>query len=135
MCDMNAIEQHVKAVNGAWFGPPPPTDVVLADSNAGGIVGMLNLLADPFARDDYVIFCVALMVLPMITLAAWYRSDLITRDPVNVPDVSNISSIQISGGASYAFNWVLGVWAALVMIAFGVLFAADAINRSVAIAV
>lgn len=162
MCDMNAIEQHVNEV--VLSGSPGLKGVLLAaaPSGTGLLDGMFQLLADPAIRGNYLIFCFALMVLPMIGLALWYHSNINkTEGGRQLMRRQNASRVQTKGSINTAYRnvneasslardiesgaygedakamqhkvyWVVGLWVVAITVAFGILIWADEVNRAVA---
>ena len=121
--------------------------------------GVANALGDPATRGWYVIFCFAMLVLPMIALTYWYHSrikrtaggrELMERQ-AETPAHLGGGLDQAIGGLSEAFSmardiaagkygstarmmqnriyWVIGVWVLANIIGFGILLWADEVNR------
>ena len=107
-----------------------------------------NWLADPQVRDAYLVFCMTVMILPMIVLTIWYRRsirrtarghELLERQSEEY--TSGTDALQmlrdISGGRygqdvkriQHRTYWVVGLWLLANVIAFGVLLIADEMNR------
>lgn len=76
MCDMNAVETHLNTVVLAQAGGADAAGAAAAAevvSAPGGIAGTIASIA---MSDWYVMFCMAVMVLPMIAIAIWYHGNI-----------------------------------------------------------
>ena len=124
--------------------------------------GILEWIADPAVRDWYLVFCMAIMVLPMIALTWWYHSNIhdteggqklmrrqartpprLNRFPVvkknlvrEVTDMARDIAAGVYGITArmmqYKVYWVVGFWLLANVIAFGLLIWADEVNRGAA---
>lgn len=119
---------------------------------------LAGALADPEVRDWYLLFCVAVLVLPMLAIAVWYRRDIGTtaggRELMqrqagarpggpgqaggNLAEAArmarDIAAGRYGGSARRTQNrvyWLSGLWALANALAFGLYIWADAVNRAV----
>lgn len=147
MCDMNAIDTHVRAV-------------ALADSSSTSVTALLNLLARPEIREGYLLFCFAVLLLPVIGLTFWYhgriqhteggrrlmerhnRSRLNTKGTINEA-ARSLRQAETMGGdiergiygaearaMQHKVYWVAGLWMLASAAAFGLLIWADDVNKA-----
>jgi hypothetical protein len=118
-------------------------------------------LADPSTRDWYLLFCLALLILPMVALAVWFHRGIgsssggralmrrqrgarlwargsLADAAYNAGDGASI--MQDINAGRYGQHakammtrvyWVCGTWVLLNAVAFGILIWADEINRVV----
>jgi hypothetical protein len=116
-----------------------------------------NALSDPVARGWYLAFCFALMVLPMIALSAWYHLGirrtaggraLMKRQTGNPARSSITGAVRSTAEAGRMARdiaagkygaevramqnrtyVIVALWLVANVVAFGILFWADEINR------
>ncbi|MEZ5785857.1 MAG: hypothetical protein R3D62_05115 [Xanthobacteraceae bacterium] len=111
---------------------------------------LLQALGDPATREWYLVFCFALLVLPMIALSYWYHTrikrskggrNLMAKQATrpNLPDgismMRDIASGRYGQSARAMQNRVyvlLGCWIVVNVVAFGILLWADEFNRAAA---
>lgn len=122
---------------------------------------LFDALADPTIRFWYLLFCFAIMILPMVGLSVWYHTNihadgggrkLMRRQNRSMPrkrrDLGSIpGSLKEAGRMARDINkgrygdqarkmqvtvyWVVGVWLFANIVAFGILLWADEVNRAV----
>ena len=145
MCDMNAIDTHVSSV---VLAQATASDFVTSDAGPAGIAGTIASIA---LSDGYLIFCMALMVLPMLGLAVWYHGRIHDTEggqrlmqrhnarPVRSKGSINEAYRNLDEGAAMAADieqgaygqdvkamqhkvyWFCGLWLLANIVAFGVL--------------
>lgn len=122
--------------------------------------GLARTLADPSVRDGYLLFCFALLVLPMLGLARWYHARitrtaggraLMQRQAATPParggGLGTAHRSMAEAGAmagdiaegrygddakrlQVVVYWVTGLWLLANAIAFAILIWADEVNRA-----
>ncbi len=121
--------------------------------------GIASLLTDPAVRGWYLVFCFAVMILPMVGLALWYHRNIhSTPGGRALMERQNRSRYGVRRGIRGAFKnaseagdmardiergaygrdarrlqtivyWVAGFWLLANVACFGILIWADEINR------